>query len=67
MRAACYNQFEKAEVRNGRKTAEKPSRKQDRRYPELKTPGEKVQIDVKEVPYCCLKGAAKRDRKHLYQ
>ena len=51
----------------GRKTAEKPSWKQDRRYPELKTPGEKVQIDVKEVPYCCLKGAAKRDGKHLYQ
>ena len=51
----------------GRKTAEKPSRKQDHRYPELKTPGEKVQIDVKEVPYCCLKGAAERDGKHLYQ
>lgn len=30
-------------------------------------PGEKVQIDVKEVPYCCLKGAAKRDGKRLYQ
>jgi len=26
-----------------------------------------VQIDVKEVPYCCLKGAVKRDEKHLYQ
>ena len=38
-----------------------------RRYPELKIPGEKVQIDVKEVPYCCLKGAARRDGKHLYQ
>lgn len=38
-----------------------------RRYPELTTPGEKVQIDVKEVPYCCLKGAAKRDGKRLYQ
>ena len=36
-------------------------------YPELTTPGEKVQIDVKEVPYCCLKGAAKRDGKRLYQ
>jgi len=45
----------------------KPPRKQDRRYPELMTPGEKVQIDVKEVPYHCLKGAAKRDGKHLYQ
>lgn len=38
-----------------------------RRYPELMVPGEKVQIDVKEVPYCCLKGAAKRDGKRLYQ
>lgn len=38
-----------------------------RRYPDLKVPGEKVQIDVKEVPYCCLKGAAKRDGKRLYQ
>ena len=48
--------------------AEKCSpRKHDRRYPELSVPGEKVQIDVKEVPYCCLKGAAKRDGKHLYQ
>ena len=45
----------------------KPSRKHDRRYPELGKPGEKVQIDVKEVPYCCLRGAAKRDGKHLYQ
>ena len=45
----------------------KPPRKHDRRYPELLTPGEKVQIDVKEVPYHCLKGAVKRDGKHLYQ
>jgi len=45
----------------------KPPRKHDRRYPELLTPGEKVQIDVKEVPYNCLKGAVKRDGKHLYQ
>ena len=44
-----------------------PPRKHDRRYPELKKPGEKVQIDVKEVPWSCLKGAAKRDEKHLYQ
>lgn len=49
----------------GRKR-KRPSRAA-RRYPELTTPGEKVQIDVKEVPYCCLKGAAKRDGKHLYQ
>lgn len=45
----------------------KPPRRHDRRYPELLTPGEKIQIDVKEVPYNCLKGAAKRDEKHLYQ
>lgn len=38
-----------------------------RRYPEQTKPGEKVQIDVKEVPYKCLKGAAKRDGKRLYQ
>ena len=45
----------------------KSSRKSIRRYPELTSPGEKVQIDVKEVPYSCLKGAAKRDGKRLYQ
>ena len=38
-----------------------------RRYPELLEPGEKVQIDVKEVPYNCLRGKALRDGKHLYQ
>ena len=26
-----------------------------------------MQVDVKEVPYNCLKGAARRDGKHLYQ
>lgn len=51
----------------GEAKGKKPPRKNDRRYPELLTPGEKVQIDVKEVPYNCLKGAAKRDGKHLYQ
>lgn len=45
----------------------RPPRKHERRYPEVIVPGEKVQIDVKEVPYCCLKGAAKRDGKHMYQ
>jgi len=30
-------------------------------------PGEKVQIDVKEVPYACLRGSVLRDGKHLYQ
>ncbi len=46
---------------------QKPARKHDRRYPELLVPGEKVQIDVKEVPYNCLQGTLKRDEKHLYQ
>lgn len=45
----------------------KPPRKQIRRYPELITPGEKVQIDVKEVPYCCLRGNAIKYGKHYYQ
>lgn len=48
------------------KKRKRPARKA-RRYPELTKPGEKVQIDVKEVPYHCLKGAARRDGKHLYQ
>lgn len=47
--------------------AKKPPRKQERRYPEILMPGEKVQIDVKEVPYNCLRGAVLRDNKHLYQ
>lgn len=51
----------------GEAKEKKPPRSHDRRYPELLTPGEKVQIDVKEVPYHCLKGAVKRDGKHLYQ
>ena len=41
----------------GGKNEKKPPRKHDRRYPDLRVPGEKVKIDVKEVPYCCLKGA----------
>lgn len=45
----------------------KTERVHDRRYPELLVPGEKVQIDVKEVPYSCLRGGIKRDGKHLYQ
>lgn len=44
----------------------KKSREQ-RRYPEILVPGEKVQIDVKEVPYNCLRGDVLRDGKHLYQ
>ena len=38
-----------------------------RRYPELFEPGEKVQVDVKEVPYNCLRGKALREGKHFYQ
>ncbi|MBQ9719935.1 MAG: transposase [Oscillospiraceae bacterium] len=45
----------------------KAPRRHDRRYPELRTPGEKVQIDVKEVPFCCLRGDLLKYNKHLYQ
>ncbi len=58
-----------AAKRLGLKEKKKPKKKsrEQRRYPELKTPGEKVQIDVKEVPYNCLRGEVLRDGKHLYQ
>ena len=49
------------------KAKPRTTRRHDRRFPELLTPGEKVQIDVKEVPYNCLRGALLRDNKHLYQ
>ncbi len=45
----------------------KPPRKHERRYPELLMPGEKVQIDVKEVPYNCLRGEIHANYGHLYQ
>ena len=45
----------------------RPPRRHDRRYPEITVPGEKVQIDVKEVPYHCLRGELVRNNKHLYQ
>lgn len=45
----------------------KPPRVHLRRYPEILVPGEKVQIDVKEVPYNCLRGSVLRNGKHLYQ
>ena len=51
----------------GGKQKKPNTRKSERRYPEILVPGEKVQVDVKEVPYNCLKGAARRDGKHLYQ
>ena len=38
----------------GKGKKRKTPRKELHRYPELTRPGEKVQIDVKEVPYCCL-------------
>lgn len=46
---------------------QREAKRHDRRYPELSVPGEKVQIDVKEVPYCCLRGDLVRNNKHLYQ
>ena len=49
------------------KAVKKPPRKSERRYPEILTPGEKVQIDVKEVPYNCLRGEALRNNRHFYQ
>lgn len=51
----------------GGERKKKPPRKHDRRYPELSVPGEKVQIDVKEVPYNCLRGKVRENGKHLYQ
>ena len=49
------------------KKKKQPPRQQGRRYPEILVPGEKVQVDVKEVPYSCLRGKVLRDGKHLYQ
>lgn len=49
------------------KSKKKAGKRISRRYPELEVPGEKVQIDVKEVPYCCLRGDLVRNNKHLYQ
>ena len=45
----------------------KKKNKETRRYPEIMIPGEKVQIDVKEVPYNCLRGDALKYGKHFYQ
>ena len=58
-----------AAKRLGLKEVKQPKKKSrvHGRYPELLVPGEKVQIDVKEVPYNCLRGKALRDEKHLYQ
>jgi len=51
----------------GKQEKKKEKALHNRRYPELSVPGEKVQVDVKEVPYCCLRGSLLRDGKHLYQ
>jgi transposase InsO family protein len=48
-------------------TKTKKKSREQRRYPEILVPGEKVQIDVKEVPYNCLRGKILREEKHLYQ
>ncbi len=58
-----------AAKRMGLAERNKPKKKNriSRRYPEIMTPGEKVQIDVKEVPYNCLRGSVLRNNKHLYQ
>ena len=49
------------------KRTKKSPRKQARRYPELLMLGEKVQIDVKEVPYNCLRGNALKYGRRFYQ
>lgn len=51
----------------GKKSKIKKKSRKHRRYPEVMNPGEKVQIDVKEVPYNCLRGKVLKDGKHLYQ
>ena len=48
------------------KKPKKKGRKPQRCEPVL-FPGEKLQIDVKEVPYNCLRGLVLRNDKHLYQ
>ena len=55
-----------AAKRMGLAEQNKPKKKNriSRRYPWIMTPGEKVQIDVKEVPYNCLRGSLLRNNKH---
>jgi len=48
----------------------KPKKKGRRRYrqfPACEIPGEKIQIDVKEVPYWCIRGEHRRHEKRMYQ
>ena len=49
------------------KSKKKSGKRSSKRYPEVLIPGEKVQVDVKEVPFSCLRGALVRNNKHLYQ
>ena len=49
------------------KTRRKPPRKHDRKFPEMTVPGEKVQIDVKEVPYSCMRGKLLKNNARAYQ
>ncbi len=64
-----YSGMVYAAKRLGLQEKPKPKKKsrEQRRYPEILVPGEKVQIDVKEVPYNCLRGSVLRNNKHLYQ
>lgn len=49
------------------KQKKKMKRREQRCYTELLIPGEKVQIDVKEIPYNCLKCSVLHNEKHPYQ
>lgn len=49
------------------KKKQKGPRRHDGKFPDMREPGEKVQIDVKEVPFSCLRGSLLREGKHLYQ
>jgi len=45
----------------------KRGKREDRRFPEVLTPGELVQIDVKVVPYNCLRQRVKDEERRFYQ
>lgn len=47
--------------------SKKKGRRNYRQCTACEIPGEKVQIDVKEVPYWCIRGKLRRDNKRLYQ
>ena len=48
-------------------TKTKPQRKHDRKCSDIIVPGEKVQIDVKEVPYFCLSCSLLKNNVRAYQ